>query len=199
MPILRLHLFAGRVQPGGILYAQLFIPSRCQKPALPQDRIPAAQSCHSFYKVDQCLCAIVPSPIDPGNIIVLTIGIVVSPLRAAEFVASQDHWRSLGEQKRPEQIPLLPLAQLHDLRIMRRTFDAMIPRVIVRVAVAVLFSICHILLVVIGDQIVERKSVMSGDKIYAGPWLAPAAIKEIAGAGDARGEIGNLAFVAFPV
>ena len=75
----------------------------------------------------------------------------------------------------------------------------MIPRVIVRVAVAVLFFIRLILLVVIGDQIVERKTVMSGDKIYAGPWLAPAAIKEIAGAGDTRGEIGNLAFVTFPL
>ncbi len=105
----------------------------------------------------------------------------------------------MGKQKRAEQIPLLPFPQLHDFRIVRRAFDAMIPRVIVRVAVAVLFFIRLILLVVIGDQIGERKSIVSGDKIYAGPWLASAAIKKIGGARDTRGEIGNLAFIAFPI
>ena len=71
--------------------------------------------------------------------------------------------------------------------------------VAVGVAVAVLFFIRLILLGVIGDQIGERKSIVSGDKIYAGPWLASAAIKKIGGARDTRGEIGNLAFIAFPI
>ena len=73
-----------------------------------------------------------------------------------------------------------------------RTLDAVIPRIIVRMAVAILFAIRLVVLVVIGHEIVERKSVMGGDKIYARPRLAPASIEEIAGAGDTRGESASL-------
>jgi len=50
----------------------------------------------------------------------------------------------------------------------------MIPTVVAGMAVTVAFSISFIVLLVVGNQIVERKAVMRGDKIDAGPGPAAA-------------------------
>src|SRR3954454_13694857 len=69
---------------------------------------------------------------------------------------------------------------------------------IARMAVPVAFAIGLIVLVVIGNQVVKRKSIMSRDEIDAGPRFSPPLVKQVARAGDALGQVRELSFVALP-
>ena len=53
-------------------------------------------------------------------------------------------------------------------------FGAAVPREVVRVAVAVVFAVRFVVLVVVGDEIVQREAVVRGDEIDARPGLAAA-------------------------
>src|SRR5258708_35402994 len=77
-------------------------------------------------------------------------------------------------------------------------FAAAVPDVIGVVAVAVLLAVRLVVLVVVTDEIVEGEPVMGGDEVDAGPGPAPLVAEDVGGAGEARGEIGRDALVAFP-
>ena len=66
-------------------------------------------------------------PVDPADLVVLAIGVVVAVLRAAELVAGKQHRRALRQQQRREEIALLALAQRDDLGIVGRAFGAAVP------------------------------------------------------------------------
>ena len=51
-------------------------------------------------------------PVVPGEIIVVAVGIVVSVLAAALFVARQQHGHPLRKQQRGQEVSLLLCAQL---------------------------------------------------------------------------------------
>ncbi len=57
-------------------------------------------------------------------------------------------------------------------------------------AVVVIFPVGIVVLVVVRDQIVQRKAIVRGDKIDAGPRAAAALIVQIAGTKQARGKVG---------
>src|ERR1700679_1249902 len=74
----------------------------------------------------------------------------------------------------------------------------MVPGMVVRVTVSVVFAVGLIVLVVIGDQVVEIEAVVGGDKIDARPRFATTFIEEVAGPRDSRGKVGKDAIVALP-
>ena len=92
----------------------------------------------------------------------------------------QNHRHALREQQRRQKIPLLPFAQFDDLRIVCRAFRAAVPGVIVVRAVAVVFAVRLIVLIVVADQIVQREAIMRGDEIDAGRREAAVALVQIA-------------------
>ena len=121
-------------------------------------------------------------PIKPRQFVVLTIGIVVPPLAAADLVSAAEHRDTLGQERGHQHIAFLSLTQLVDGRIVRWSFRAAIPTEIVVGAVAVLLAVRLVVFVVIGDQVVERQAVMRGDKIDAGVRPAPAWFIQVAAA-----------------
>ena len=128
------------------------------------------------------------TPVDPVQLVVLSIDVVVAVLGAAELIASEHHGRALREQQGCEQVALLPLTQRGDGRIGCRPFDAVIPRVIVVGSVAVVLAIRFVVFAVIGNEVVEIEAVMGGDEIHTRPGPAAALVEDVAGAGkpDAR-------------
>ena len=66
------------------------------------------------------------------------------------------------------------------------------------VAVAIVFAVGLVVVVVVGDEVVQREAVVAGDEIDAGVRPAAAPFIEIAGAAEARGEFGDHAAVALP-
>ena len=65
-------------------------------------------------------------------------------------------------------------------------------------AVVIVLAVLLVVLLVVGDQIVQRKAVMRGDKVNARPRTAPALIVKVAGTKQACGKVGGNV-VAFPV
>src|SRR5262249_35146473 len=80
-------------------------------------------------------------PVDPADLIVLAIGIVVAGLRIGDLVAGQDQRRALREQQAGELVsPQLP-AQCRDGRIIGRALMTAIVAVVVVGAVAIVLAI----------------------------------------------------------
>ena len=54
------------------------------------------------------------------------------------------------------------------------------------------------MLLVVTDQVVQRESIVGGNKIDARIWTTPAVLIEIGTAGEPVGDLANVALVAFP-
>src|SRR5882724_11978112 len=92
-------------------------------------------------ELQKLLAARVQIPVIPRQLTILTIGIVVAVLGAAEFIAAADHGRTLCEYQRAPEIALLPFAQLDDLGILGGSLGAAIPRGIVIRTVAIVLAV----------------------------------------------------------
>src|SRR5690606_34991409 len=73
-----------------------------------------------------------------------------------------------------------------------------VPGVVVGMTVAVVLAVRLAVLVVVRDEVVQAEAVMGGDEVDARPWLPAALAEQVAGSGDAWGEIGQLAILALP-
>ena len=106
-------------------------------------------------------------PIEPGNFVVLTEGVVVSTLAAPHLVSHQQHRRAGRQQGQAKGVLDLAIAQPFDLGIGRRTFDAAVPAEIMVASITVSFAIRLVVLVVERNEVIERKAVVAGYKIDA--------------------------------
>src|SRR6185503_6048251 len=85
-------------------------------------------------EVEQQLLVSVEVPVDPRQLVVLAVGVVVAALRPAELVAVADHRHALRQQHRRQEVALLPFPQRLDLRILGRSFNAAVPAQVVALA-----------------------------------------------------------------
>src|SRR5690606_36271855 len=97
-----------------------------------------------------------------------------------------------------QQIALLAFSQGQDGGVVGRSFRAAVPGAVVGMPVPVVFAVGLVVFVVIGNQVVQRKAVMRGNEIHAGPGFAPAPVELVAGCRDAGGKVGGRAGVALP-
>ena len=97
-------------------------------------------------------------------------------------------WR---EQQRGEEVLLLAGAQRVDLRVVGLALDAAVPRAVVVGAVAVVLEVGLVVLVVVGDEVAQREAVVGGDEVDRRERVAAVGLVEVAGAGQARGEVGD--------
>ena len=107
-------------------------------------------------------------PIDPTNLVILAIGIVVAVLGVAHLIARNEHRHSLRQQQRGEQIALLTCSQYQDLGVFGRAFHAAIPALVVVSAVPVFLAICLVVLALVAHQVVQDEAIVGGDEIQAG-------------------------------
>ena len=121
---------------------------------------------HLLYEFKCILVVLHQIPVQPAHLIILAVDVVVSELGIQEFVSRQKHGNAAAEEKERKGILRLPLSQMKDLRIIRRTFDAAVPAAVVIGTVPVILSVHLIMLFIIGHQIIQREAVMTGDKIH---------------------------------
>src|SRR5690606_11777074 len=129
-------------------------------------------------------------PVQPADLAVLAVGVVVAALAAAELVAGHQHRDTLRQQRGGDEVAHLLAAQLADFRVVGRAFGAAVPAVVVVAAVAVVLPVRLVVLTVVGDEVAQGEAVVGGDEVGAGPGPAPAPVVDVGGAGDARGELG---------
>src|SRR5512132_1347660 len=137
-------------------------------------------------------------PIDPADLAILAIGVVVAALAAAEFVAGDEHRHTLRQQQRRHHVAPLLQPQAMDFRVVRRAFRATVPTVVVVGTVAIAFLVGVVVLAVIADGIRKGEAVVRSDEIDRRPRPPTMVIEDVAGAGDAGGQFGRLPVVALP-
>ena len=145
------------------------------------------------------LLSLARRPVEPVELVVLAVGVVVALLAAPELVAREQHRRALRQQQGGEEVAPLARAQLEDRRVVGRALDAAVPGQVVVVAVAVVLAVGLVVLVVVGHQVGEREAVVGGDEVDAGVRPPPGAPVQVGRAGEAARELADLAAVALPV
>ena len=152
----------------------------------------------SSCELEKLVLFFVALPMEPADLVVLAISVVVAVLRPAPLIAAGQHRHALRKEKRRQKISALPIAQGIDLRVIRRSFDAAVPREIIIVAVLVAFAVRLIVLFVVADQVVERETIVRGDEIDARIWASSAVLIKIGAAGQPISHLADAALVAFP-
>jgi hypothetical protein len=106
-------------------------------------------------------------PIEPVHFVVLAVSVVVSVLRPSDFIAHQDHGKAQREQRDRHEILNLAISESLNFRIRRRPLDTAVPAPIVICAITVILAVSFVMLVIVGDEIVKRKPVMTGYEVHA--------------------------------
>ena len=102
----------------------------------------------------------VPDPLRPGYLVILAVSVVITLLGTPAFVTAAQHRHALREKKRAEEIPLLSAPKSVDLWILRRTFGPTVPRLIVVVAVLIVFAVRLVMFIVVGNQVRQSLAIM---------------------------------------
>src|SRR5882762_5363651 len=137
-------------------------------------------------------------PIDPGNLVVLAVGVIVAALRAREFVAGLQHGYALRKEQRRQYIAHLALAQLIYGGIVGWALGSAIPAQIVVVTVGVGLEIGFVMPLAVGNEVAEREAVVCRRKIDAGGGLAAVVPEHVAGTREPLRELADLPAVAPP-
>ena len=86
-------------------------------------------------------------------------------LRAREFVSAAQHGHALGENQGRQKIAHLPLAHVVNGRIVRRSFDAHVPGIVVVGAIGIVIAVRLVVLFVVAHQVAQRESIMRCDEV----------------------------------
>ena len=78
-------------------------------------------------KLQQLVIVLVQIPVDPRNLIVLTVRVVVTALGAPELITMGDHGHALGEHEGRQEVALLSVAQLDDVWVVCVALCAAVP------------------------------------------------------------------------
>ena len=191
VPIAAAHLLAAGIQPAHVADAGFRIQLAGQIAAAAEDGVAVAQRGQFLDEFDQPLAAFADVPVEPAGGVVLVVGVVVAALGPAELVPRQQHGRALAQQQRGQHVADLPLPQGVDGRVVRRPFDAAIPADVIAGPVLVVLAIRLVVLVVVGDGVVQREPVMRGDEIHRRPGPPPAPVELPRRGGQTPGHDGH--------
>src|SRR5205085_10856326 len=125
------------------------------------------------------------APVEPADVAVLAIGVVVALLGPADLVAAGDHRDALRQEQDGRHVLDLAAAELVEAGIVARAFDAAVPAVVVVGAVVVPFAVGLVVLLVVRDEVVQREAIVAGDEVDAVDRQMAARLVEIGAAGHA--------------
>src|SRR2546422_11443216 len=100
-------------------------------------------------------------PIKPTNLVVLTVSVVVSLLGPPDFISGKDHRHASREHENSSEIFDLTLTQRFHGSIGCVALDSTVPAQVLIDAVAIVFPVSLVLLSVVGDQIIQRKTIVT--------------------------------------
>jgi hypothetical protein len=94
IPVIIVHLATIRLKPGNIVQARLADRFPFEPMLAGEHRMGLAEPDQSGSKFDQVPVSLLP--VKPGDIIILTVSIIVAFLSVAHFVTGQKHRHALG-------------------------------------------------------------------------------------------------------
>ena len=118
IPFLVRHFLAIRSQPEDVLDVGALDVSPLEEMAPTEHRVIFSQANDPADELQQLLIVTVHVPVDPADLIVLAVGVVVAVLGAPHFVPGQQHRHTLRQQQRGEEIALLLCASIDDIQVL---------------------------------------------------------------------------------
>ena len=138
-------------------------------------------------------------PVQPADVVVLTVGVVVALLRAPGLVAGADHRHALrhaaawrGSCASAGSVP----RSIAGSSVAPSTAE--VGAQVVRLAVLVVLPVGLVVLARVAHEIAQREAVVARHVVDARERLAARRLVEIAAAGEPRRELGDLAAIAAP-
>ena len=134
-------------------------------------------------------------PVQPGDLVVLAVRIVVAVARVPEFIAGEEHGRPPAAHEHGAGVLDHAEAQRQDIRIVRFALCAAVPAVVVIEAVGIVPAVGLVVLYVIAVQVVQGEPVVAGQEIdgrIAAPvdrgrrdlWIRSSAVQRFRPSGD---------------
>src|SRR5690606_38282772 len=98
------HLRAVRVEPYDV--AHVVAPDRAilKEVAAAENTVAQTQTDELAREREQLLILLVQRPVVPGELVILTVGIVVALLGTAGFIAREQHRHALREHERRQEV-----------------------------------------------------------------------------------------------
>src|SRR5690348_16521763 len=106
-------------------------------------------------------------PVEPIPFVVLTISVVVAVLSSPDFVAHQEHGKAKRKHGYGHEVLHLAGSESLNFGIRGWTLDTAVPAPIVIAAVAVFLTIGIVMLLVVRDQVIQCKSIVTRDEVHA--------------------------------
>ena len=106
-----------------------------------------------------------PLPVQPGNLIILTIRIIISKTGVPEFISCQKHGRSPAAHQSHTGVFHHLKTKGADIRILRFPFHSAVPAPVVVISIRIIPAVGLVMFPVIRIKIPERKTVMAGEEI----------------------------------
>src|SRR5215831_1400437 len=106
-------------------------------------------------------------PVEPTDVIVLAIGVVVPALRAPNFVTHDEPGPTESEDRQRQKVSHLPIAQALDGWVISRTFRPAIPAQVEVGPIPIVLPVRRVVFPVVRDQVVECEPVMTRHEIDA--------------------------------
>src|SRR3954453_22590847 len=122
-PVGVVHLYADGREPGDVLGAVRRQLAPLEERALPKDRMGPAQGDEARDE----LAERTGRPVEPRDLVVLAVRVVVATLRVRELVSHPQHRDTLRQQQCGEEVAHLPRPQILDLLIVGLALDAEVP------------------------------------------------------------------------
>ena len=124
-----------------------------------------AEADHIFTELIVLLVLLPVSPVQPGNLVILTVGIVIAKLGIQEFIPRNEHGRSTAAHQASKGILCKLVRELQHIFIFGIALYATVPASVVIGPVRIVPAVILIMLLIIGIEITKGKTVMAGDKI----------------------------------
>src|SRR5579862_7745540 len=106
-------------------------------------------------------------PIKPAGLIVLAIRVVVPELSAPHFVTHQNHRQAQREDRDGQEVFHLAISKFLHSRVIGWTLNAPVVASVVVCAIAVVFTVRLVVLLIVGAEVVQREAVVAGHEIHA--------------------------------
>ena len=132
-----------------------------------QDRVPFVECDRLAHKVVHVGVLAKQIPVKPADFVVLAVCVVVSPLRAQQLIAAQNHGCSQGEQKVTEVVLHDLSAQTQDIGVVGIALRSAVPRIVIIGAVAIVLLVRVVVFLIVGHKIPERETVVARDEVDA--------------------------------
>ncbi len=105
---------------------------------------------HVLIELEVILVSRQKVPVEPADLVILTVAVVVAVLGVSEFIARQDHGRTAAAHKNGDRISHHLETKGFDLGISRLSLFAAVPAAVIVGAVIVVPTVGFVVLAVVG-------------------------------------------------